>query len=92
MRVRIDAVVVIYLLLVDIELFVAGFHDITADPDDAFNEIFVGILGKFKYNDIAPLGCFEGNDGFVPVRNLDTVEKFVDQDVIADLQGLFHRP
>ena len=79
-----------YTLLIHPELFITALHKVAANSDYPLDEIFLWILGIFKHNDVGSLGCFKGYDGFTPVRNFNTVKEFIYQDVIADLQGLFH--
>jgi len=90
MGVRMDTEIVVNRLVIHIKLLIPALNDITGYPDHAFDKIFVRILWEFKDNDVFAPGFFKGNDNFIPVRYFNPVKKFIHQDMIPDLQGLFH--
>ena len=89
-RVGVNAKIMVDEFVIHVQLFVATLNDVTANADNPLDKIFLGIHRVFEHDDIAALGRFKGNDGFIPVGNFNAENKFVDQNVIADLQGLLH--
>ena len=84
------AIIVIHAFVIDIKLFVFAFDDIAGHPHHSLDKIFLGVHRILKYNDVPPLGRFNGKDRFLPIRKLNPVNKFINQDMIADLKRLLH--
>ena len=78
-------------LLIDIQLFIANLNLISWNADNTLDKILVGVDRIFKDDDVAPPGFFEWNNGFMQIRYFHSVYKFIDQNVVTDLQRLFHR-
>jgi len=75
---------------IDIDRAPENFDPIAREANHAFNKIFARIHGVDKYNDIIPVRMLNGNDRLSDKRELDPVDEFVDQNVIAHQQGWFH--
>lgn len=85
-----DTEIVVNRLVIHKKLLIPAFDDISGHPDHALNKIFVRILWEFKDNDVFAPRFFKGDDYFIPVRYFYSVKEFIYQDMIPDLQGLFH--
>ena len=79
-----------YEFLIDIKLLIFAFNNIAGHSDYPFNKIFLGIHGILKYYDVSSFGCFDWNDLFLPVRNFNPIDEFINQDMITDLECFFH--
>ncbi len=90
MRVCMNAMVMIEKRVVHVNLFVTHLNNISFNADDPLDKILAGVLGKFKDDDISAFWfCYRNNRG-LQKWNLDTVNKFIDQNVVPDQKGLLH--
>lgn len=90
MRIAVNAIVMIDPLLIDEKPLIANLDLISGNADNALDKIFVRVDWIFKDDDVTPPGFFEWDNGFTQIRYFYSVYKFIDQDVITDLQGLLH--
>ena len=59
--------------------------------DDPLDEVALLVLRVLEDDDVAALRVAEGGQAVVGERDLGPVEELVDQDVVADEQGVHHR-
>ena len=81
---------VIEWFVVDQHLFTENLNLVPGKTDDALDKILIRIHGINENDHIAPFGVTDGNQGFVSKGNLNTIQEFVHQDMIAHQKGGFH--
>ena len=91
-RIRVNAGIMFQKLMVYINFLIADFNNIPGNADDPFDKIFAGIFGEFKHHNISAFWICNGNQGGLYKRQFNSVDKFIDQDMVSDLEGLFHGP
>ena len=84
-----DRVAVVLANSVDVHMLVDEPHMISGNGDHALDEVLLGIHGIAKDDDVLPLDTVVGHQP-VPQSRMSVV-RLVDQQVIADQQGLLHR-
>ena len=78
-------------LSVDRQPLVAVFDDVAADADHALDEILRRIDRIAEHDDVATLRVAQRDDLLFDDRQADTVDEFVDENEIADLERGSHR-
>ena len=78
-------------LSVDRQPLVSVFDDVAADADHSLDEILRRIDRVSEHDDVASLRVAQRNDFLLDNRQADTVDKFVDEYEIADLERGPHR-
>ncbi len=79
------------LLAVDEDLLVLHLDGVAGLADHALDEILARVDGVDEDDDVAATRIRELDDALAEDRQPDAVAQLVDQDVVADLQGLEHR-
>jgi hypothetical protein len=64
--------------------------DVARHADDALDEVLGRVLGIFEHDDVAVLRVGQGQDDLVGEGDMGAVEKLVDEQVVADEQGVEH--
>src|SRR5262249_7365500 len=77
--------------VIHVELAVANLHHIAADSHHALQEYLFGIPGITENHDVATMNGFKSRQAQVDQRNLRTIERFVEKQMIADQDRAFHR-
>src|SRR5690348_3468685 len=65
------------------------FHAVTRQADHALHKVLMFLIGKFKNDNVSTLEGTIGQEFFVP-RTGTAKNKFVDQQMVANLQSAFH--
>src|SRR5213594_1041072 len=78
-------------LAVDQHLVAADLHALARRRDDALDEVALLVLRILEHDDVAPPRIAQRRQVKLGQRQLGAVEELVDQDVVADEQGLHHR-
>jgi len=76
--------------LINVNLFVFDLYRISRCADHALDEIFGFILGILENDDVSSLGQRHCKDCCIRERDMNPINKFVYQDMIADFQGWDH--
>jgi len=88
--IRVNPMIMVQQLMVDINFFIADLNDISGNADDPLDKILAGIFGKFKHHNIPAFRVCDVYEGGLQKWNLNPVYKFIDQDMVSDLERLFH--
>ena len=70
---------------------VERFDLVAGQGDDPFDEILLGTLGELKDDDVAVVGRQTRKEPRVGERHHRAIGRFVDENVIADLERRHHR-
>ena len=77
-------------LAVHVGAVVLDLHRLAAHRDDALDEVSRLVVGVLEDDDVAPARLAEAGQMGIGEGDLRPVEELVDQDVVADQQGVHH--
>ena len=89
-RVLVDGIGVVLGLAIHEDLLVALLDNITGYAHHAFDIIHFRVAREFKDDNIPPVRFFDRNQRLVGEGHANAVDKFIDQDMVPDEQGILH--
>jgi len=78
--------------VVDEDAFVFNFDLVSPHADDPFDVVFGAVLGIDENDNVASLRIGDWNQNVPQERDLDAVNKFVDEQMVADQKRRNHGP
>jgi hypothetical protein len=85
-----SAIFVVKRLAIHIQNLIPAFNGVASDRNNSFNIIKLGILRKLENYNVVAMGFFYRDESRPLKGDLDAVDEFVDQKMIADQQGRQH--
>jgi hypothetical protein len=85
-----DGIGIMLQFAINVNTLVANLHFVAPDRNDAFDEVLAGVLGKSENNHITAPRFLDGDKGIVGEGSFYTVDKFIDQNIVSDQQGVLH--
>ena len=75
------------------EHFVAhDFNPISRESDDPFYEVLARVNGIDKDNHVVPFGFADGDDRVPKNGQFDSIDEFIDKNMVSDQQSGLHGP
>lgn len=78
--------------IIDHQALVDDFDLIAGNGDNPLDVVDIPVLGKTKDDDIATDRGLPWHQEFAGKRHPQAIDEFIDQEMVADLQGRQHRP